>query len=1174
MSYEIIAAEGSGSGSGSGTRRRSRQADEVSRDAAGDQILPFPGDHQIAYYHPEGCDAEGSDCPLEKIKAICHMNDTNADENPTDFFNVNEIKPPFLKGLYSNEHVDDDGNTYINGGKAQKNDSDNIRAQKGRGWCVTDGVGEDDFRSKTVENGEPDPFSRNEIVFVSKALTERQRIRPLFSRAMEAVTRDRAILNIVGDDFFIPPTFLVRNENGRIEEREDTDKRNAQDLAKVCGAEPNDDLTQEEREGFQEYKAREFDELFSSYEYNSIRKISFLSKVYFISVQKVFTHGSDAIGKNASAELIGEAIIQDDVTKLEFLVTHTGKVDVNARLKIPLEYYEDYEDYSYPVGEIPIVMAFMHGYFKSRPDYLRALLKNPTLDVNERSPDNDYPVLQLLSAIDHWHQLPDDKWKTGVLMLDMLLTDMRTNVHFFISNSHTALHNVCFHYADDSRCRWEMVVRMFLNAGANPLIKHAKGETSIDIVRKKYNGGYVVDLLTAAVTRNHDNHDLITRQVRKNAEDARARLRSGTVRAWAGVDRVPKLLRFGVTGSNVLVGDERGLVRLDADTGLISKEAIDPILLGMEFHTSSKEFSVDHRYYAFIGSQAVLKVVESKTKEVFRKENVETFIFHPVFPTIIALVVKNVERDPAHMEVQLWSTISRQLLYVFRNAGHPLAFSPDGKRLAMVSRKNEFPVVIENVVEHTAEGFLETEITRQTIDVDQPTDEHLAILNKARNLIIRSVREDDKLWRLGPHVPHVQSLWFIFDDPKKNPLSTLPDDLKEWSGLRRFEIRPESYFKEFPNVLLTMPSLRIIRFLDNKESLTTPMALREKMKKRLLRFENGKGTKYIDSELLWGFDGESEYANRLTDEKIRQRKDARVGPTLTHTGTQLLAFLFVRYNRSVLDEEAMDGVFSDYFNEEFEEEYRESMTPFEFALSRIFYHKCIDYQNNDVIDFRTLGDVDGKNGVLSEIGVEKFEEWFLSDDFERDMRKCAVHVTDDFFLIRSNEKTHGLAKWRAVFLYLNKQRNVNWMEKLKKLKDSSDDLWDDPQFLNHVGHLLDDKDLIQLHELMTLNKPRMSFVLLKHFANGNWNTVAPRPVFTHPLNATEKEERADYERNNTIYRLFSVDPYFRVHGKMSVEKMLPPRLGRLDFDLQQWLKAFLSFRKHETTHPRRGGPSR
>ena len=229
---------------------------------------------------------------------------------------------------------------------------------------------------------------------------------------------------------------------------------------------------------------------------------------------------------------------------------------------------------SYPVGEIPIVMAFKHGYFESQPDYLRVLLENPTIDVNKGSPYNDVPVLQQLSAHNHWDQLPENKWKASVLMLDMLLTDRRTNVHLFINNKTTALHNVCFWYrcVNDSQCRWEMLIRMFLNAGANPLLKNAKRETSIDIVTKN-NGDYVVDLLKAAVTRNYGPAvyaDLVTSQDRKNAEDARARLRSGTVRAWAGVARVPKLLRFDVTGTDVLVGDERGLVR-STWTGLISR---------------------------------------------------------------------------------------------------------------------------------------------------------------------------------------------------------------------------------------------------------------------------------------------------------------------------------------------------------------------------------------------------------------------------------------------------------------------------------------------------------------------------------------------------------------------------------------------------------------------------
>ena len=39
--------------------------------------------------------------------------------------------------------------------------------------------------------------------------------------------------------------------------------------------------------------------------------------------------------------------------------------------------------------------------------------------------------------------------------------------------------------------------------------------------------------------------------------------------------------------------------------------------------------------------------------------------------------------------------------------------------------------------------------------------------------------------------------------------------------------------------------------------------------------------------------------------------------------------------------------------------------------------------------------VGGVYGVLSEVGVRKFREWFLSDDFEKDMREYGKHLRDD-----------------------------------------------------------------------------------------------------------------------------------------------------------------------------------
>lgn len=1167
MSLDVISAEEGSEWSGS--RRRSRPTDDVPMDAAGAEVRPFPQNfNQIAYYHPTGCAEEGPDCPLEKIKAICHHND--GEEFPTDELNVNEIKPPFLKGLYSDEHIDEDGNTYRNAGKAQKSDSNDRRDRRGRGLCYTDGVGEDDFRREIVDKGKRNPSNGAEIVFVSRALTELQRIRPLFTRAMEAATHDREILDIVEDNFFIRAPFdYVQDVNGNFDRVENTDLKNAQDLAKVCGAKPNDNLTLEERNAFEEYKANAFDDLFD----DTVQKIFFLLKLYFISRKTVFAHGCDAITENASAELIGEAIIQNDVNKLKLLVAPEQGVDVNAGLKIDLGPFK--------VGEIPIMMAIWHDIDNPRPEYLRELLKNPTIDVNKTSPNFDEPLVVFFGGIPFGVETDWKKWSP---MLEMLLADKRTNVNTTGGEyRNTALHNACdrLNFACTTSqaldFRREMVLRMLLNAGANPSKKNASGKTSIDLVFS-LDTLPVVDLLTAAVTRNGL---FITPLDRVNAEDARAKLRSGTVRAWLGVDRIPKTLRFNITGSDLFVGDEKGLVKLDSDTGLVSKDDVHPNTLSIELRASSNEYSADHRYFAFIAEPAVLHVVEWETKTVvFKEKNVSTFTFHPQNPTVMALVVGDYfERNTLRVDVQLRSTHSGDLLENFPDAAGPLAFSPDGTRLAMVSRKNESPVVIENVIRVSAEAFLENEKTRQTIDVDQPTNEHVKMLKHARNLVIRSVSENDTLWKLGRFVPHVESLMFTFDtNGENNPrFRTLPDDLRKWSGLRHIEFRPTSHFQAFPDVLIKMPSLRMVHFFQNESPLKVPEALRDKTHKRLFRFNDGNFSEPTKFELLWGFDGESECegAQQLTDEEIITRREGPDAPSLTHTGTQLLAFLFAEkrmYETYDQYEEEKEGGnnFTNYFNEEFLDNFPGiGMTAFELARDRIINVNCIQYDDDWIIDskpdFRTLGDIDGEDGVLSRIGVEKFEDWFASDNFERDMRNCAEHIRD--YQYASNEKTKGLTKWRDVFLHLNEQRNQEWM---RKLRHGSETLWDDPQFLNHVEHLLDDKDMIRLEALLTLNKLRMTFVLLTHFASGIWNFTIRPPVFAPPLDATRLIKRSDYEENKTIHELFVETweddfPRFKdERGVLSLERMLHCDVEKtFGFDVLLWLDNLDNLKKQE-----------
>ena len=94
------------------------------------------------------------------------------------------------------------------------------------------------------------------------------------------------------------------------------------------------------------------------------------------------------------------------------------------------------------------------------------------------------------------------------------------------------------------------------------------------------------------------------------------------------------------------------------------------------------------------------------------------------------------------------------MLRRFKNVEGPLAFGPDGTRLAMVSRKDG-SIVVENIVEIFAKAFLENEKTRQTIDVvDGPTREHLEILKHARDVEIRVVLMNDATLKLGEFLPN------------------------------------------------------------------------------------------------------------------------------------------------------------------------------------------------------------------------------------------------------------------------------------------------------------------------------------------------------------------------------------------------------------------------------------
>lgn len=469
--------------------------------------------------------------------------------------------------------------------------------------------------------------------------------------------------------------------------------------------------------------------------------------------------------------------------------------------------------------------------------------------------------------------------------------------------------------------------------------------------------------------------------------------------------------------------------------------------------TKKIAFSATGERIAAVSIGEVLKVLESTdggvswantntvfVNTVFVKEGVSAFAFNPRNSTLLALVIDR--------NVELWSTYSERydtldgtLLRRFKNVEGPLAFSPDGTRLAMVSREDG-SIVVENIVETFAKAFLENEKTRQDVDVRGPTREHLEILKHARDVEIRVVLANDTLWKLGPFLPNIERLslknlvlpyvgssttvpstiMYIRSlrelDVHGNNLSALPDDLKKLTALRYINLGA-NYLKEFPKVLEGMPSLRLIQIWDNENGNGDPLvfpstqfseALRNKMNKRLLRIDQD-GRRGISSELVWGFDGETECENarRLADEDVLDK--LRAGgerPKVTHTGTQVLAFLRARYDRTYDDDDKdVEKILSKYFFKEwgFVWDEDEDWSAFSFALGRILFN-CPNPENMHRVpsaDFRTVGG-EGEGAVLSEAGVEEFLRWFVSDDFERDMRECARYVAEaDIFEQRDDE---------------------------------------------------------------------------------------------------------------------------------------------------------------------------
>lgn len=1270
MSFELVAPGDEPSNGASGSRRRARS--DVPKDARGDEISPFPETpDQVAYYHPKGCGEAGDpECTPERIKAICHNNKSKTDDAeafPIDgVFFGQRIRPPFLKGVNHGEKIDDDGNTFVDG-KTRRTD-DGKENNKGTGACFNDDDEEDGLREWT-EKEMRDPTNRNEIVFLSRATTARQSVRPKFAAAIEAVLDDLELRRLLDDDdtyqgmFFRSTTLYLPDPDDPdgVRTEEDTILASAQELAVACGARVPSNLSDEEKTVFEAFKREKFDDLWSRSSLrrrtsNRSRSRSMLDKLMEVARATGFAHGEAKIQRRldeilptedemvnaarrgdsavlkrlldsakvedvgrVSAKLFAEALDgpASNVETIGVLVAH-DKVDVNAALT---EYYGEFSE-----GDGPLRMAIAGANPKSK-NFL-ALLKHPKIDVNRRS--NGLTTLWALACIDYRER---SDWRRWGSMFEALLAHKKTIVDATNDDGGTALHAACLTDGEIFSVRDEFVVRMLLDAGANPLAKKRNGHTPVDEARARQNFA-LADLLTVAVPTNTEMTS--TRSRRNDIDEARARLRRGTVRAWLEFDKEPQTMVFDAKGELSVgfkspklgtqeFGKTQGVIRLDADTGLrvghllppradqvpewkgrethmlessfssngervalygdmayqhaqiyggnkfeaecligVDEEdsggissvtfdgngemlagVFDPYLektstfsatvkiwrrdkngrwghmktLNVDHAPSSVAFSPDGTRLA-MGSSVSTRVwtfgdqtTENDTKEVTAVGNlsvppystyspntsaskvsfsadgerlgilretfmvlestngdvpwenarsvmlprssesreirrVKDFAFNPQNSTLLALVVGR--------NVELWSTYREAvevpdgtMLRRFKNVKGPLAFSPDGTRLAMVSREDG-SIVVENIVETFAEAFLENEKTRQTIDVvDGPTREHLEILKHARDVEIRVVLANDTLWKLGAFLPNLERLTFkYFDfhtgrleigdfdlaslvslkklilplvrlktipssiakirslrelDVMGNGISALPDDLEQLRALRYIDLS-HNYFKEFPKVLERMPSLRLIRILDNEdengETLIFPStqfseALRDKMNKRLLRIDQGRGHDGrghdIRSELVWGFDGETEceIPSRLTNDEVRERLRARdERPKVTHAGTQVLAFLLARYDRRY--DKSVEKVLSEYFGLPVDDS--------DFAVWSAFKETRDQIMTTPI--FRTVGGVDG---ILSAAGVEEFWKWFVSDDFDRDMRAFARHVAEPDFNVNGDE---------------------------------------------------------------------------------------------------------------------------------------------------------------------------
>lgn len=364
------------------------------------------------------------------------------------------------------------------------------------------------------------------------------------------------------------------------------------------------------------------------------------------------------------------------------------------------------------------------------------------------------------------------------------------------------------------------------------------------------------------------------------------------------------------------------------------------------------------------------------------------------------------------------------------------AFSPDGLRLAAVSSRRGSDPPVLMITNTVSSGYARGMVESFCSSIRGSPFER-EILDAVERLCDYGL--DGSMSALGPDMPNLRTLQlyphtkpqiehYDFNFPRLaeliiqwwGPAFSFKDNdtVKKLVSLRTFYLAilkwEVSLVRENLSKVFELPSLRefIVRIPNFSLSKEFPLARvtrqtakhvhpfspRERFDRRLLRFGDDENS--ISKELVWGFEGEDGVDGlSLSTEEVVEKvyTDTTDRPTATHTGTQILAFFLARYDVPYSQVED-DPVFSENLITEALENMNDDDSVFLFVMGRVtgLLHYVADDESSpdeDVLKwtFRTVG---GVYGVLSEEGVKRFREWFLSDDFEKDMREYGEHLRE------------------------------------------------------------------------------------------------------------------------------------------------------------------------------------